>query len=230
MRIKDGSNPFAVETGEELEQRYVLVENCWDEELAWSARARYSDSAGESKKVDYFWAIGAIKRIEEDYAKAVFGDWEIAEDENYINTLTKQMLKQLNKWPSPAPPFVKIYAELPDGKQGSLLYDTQLAWLGWMKDRGQVALPTRKRGLPPGTVIPEMPAKLAAMGKEALLTFAEEARFPVPEEWDAETMREVLFTHAPAHMLKDAIERTQEKMDGAASKKKGRKPETIMVD
>ena len=229
MRIKESGNPFAVDGGSEEEQKFVLVENCWDEELGWGAKSRYSDAAGEAKKVDYYWRVGDTKRIEEDYAKAVFGDWAIPQDEYYLSNWTEQMLKQLSKWPSPTPPWVKIYAELPDEEKGELLYDTQVAWNMWMKDRGQIALPTRRKGLPPGTAVPEMPTKLAAMDHEELIAFSKEVKFPVPEDWDAQTMREVLFTYAPMSMLTEAIERTYDKLGGAKKEKKDKR-ESVTVE
>lgn len=230
MRIKESGNPFAVDATNEEEQKFVLVENCWDEELGWEAKSRYSDIAGESKKVAYFWKVGDLKRMEEDYAKAIFGNWAIPQDEYYLPNWTEQMLKQLSKWPSPTPPWMKIYAELADGEQGDLLYDTEVAWHEWMKDRGQIALPTRRKGLPAGTAVPEMPAKLAEMDHAALIAFSKEVKFPVPEDWPADTMREVLFTYAPASMLKDAIERTQEKLDGVTKKEKVDNRKSVKVE
>ena len=223
MKIRDGAaNPYAVDFEPQEEERYVLVENCSEEELEWAARSRYSDAPGASKRVDYKWAVGDIKRIEENYTKVVFGAWDIKEDENYVRIWTMQMQKQASKWPSNAPPHMRIYAEKEDGTQGELLYDTRDAWMKWLEKFGRTELPRRTSSRHKGDPMPPMPRELEEMDKEQLMSFAEEIGFPLPDSWHANDMREVLFTYAPMHMLRSAIEETKEMFAAEAAKAKSK--------
>ena len=214
MKIKTGAaNPFAADTHPEDQERFVLVENCWDEEIAWPARARYSDTPGSSKTVDYNWNVGDDKRIEENYAKAVFGAWDIKKDEDFIRYLTEQMQKQASKWPTPAPPHVKIYAENEDGSKGEELYDTHVAWLDWLEKTGRTELPRRTTTKHHGTKPPPMPVEMEQMNKAELMDFAKSIKFPIPESWSELDMREILFQFAPKHMLLGAIKQMQTEAD-----------------
>ena len=93
--------------------KYVLVENVWDEDISWSPEARYSDRPDSCQPVDYNIRVGKFFRMEDDYAKACFGMWDIREfyadnPDGYPKAYTQMMLRQGDMWPTPSPPYVRI--------------------------------------------------------------------------------------------------------------------------
>ena len=221
-------NPLAdgpVESGQEL--KYVLVENCMEEEIEWVAQARFSDKPNEAKTVTYHWEVGETILMEEDYARAVFGIWDLMiiykdEPDQYMKEYNRMMQRQLTMWPSPSPPHVKIYEKGSKGKRGRLLLDTWEQYDKWMKEHGREHLPRRTQ-MPKGGVVPAMPDELRQMDRAGLLKFADNVGFRIPPDvdWDTTTIRELCFTFASQEMINQAITKTMNQI--AASERKSTK-------
>lgn len=208
------------------ELKYVLVENAWDEDIEWVAQARFSDKPNETKTVTYH--IGADDSIpmEEDYARAVFGIWDLKliykdEPDQYLKEYTRMMQRQLTQWPSPSPPHVKIWEKTPKGKKGRLLLDTWEQYDKYMREHGREQLPRRTQ-VPKGTAVPAMPDEMQNMDRKALVAFAKNVGFRIPDdcEWDTRTLREVLFTYSSKEMINQAITKTKKQIEASDKKSK----------